>query len=422
MNKILDRKDIIYSLIISLVISILIILISFSDLPFTGGDAPHYITLAEQGPMTVQRPHSTRILPSHIVHLLHFMMNTHKAFLLLGILSLVIFNFNVICLIRMINYPFIVIFFIVFNPLVQFYFIQYYIPDLFYNALLSSLLLLSVSGFYFLSSIIMILLYLTRETTIILSIIIIAILYYNNKRKELYYYLIATLLGIFGLLVVKQFAGPNIWGLAEPVYLIIRIPYHTFQNIFGIPLVTNAIPYCKPILNIELPKLMQLGKIKSVGICSWNYEHLLFVISTTLSVFSIGPLLLIMQIYKKYIKCDNLWILIISYYGLTMFIASFFISVDIKRVIGYGWPLFWVAIPFMGYRIYHEHLFALWPLLIYYINDNWANYIISLLLSYFNMNNSRICISIITIIICVIFYYMSFKYIRRQFSKLISNE
>jgi hypothetical protein len=80
LNHRLDNCQIVFSLILSFIISVLVVLISLPDIPYTEGDAPHYIKLAEQGPYTVQRPHSTRILPSLIVSFVNPILDTHKAF------------------------------------------------------------------------------------------------------------------------------------------------------------------------------------------------------------------------------------------------------------------------------------------------------------------------------------------------------
>jgi hypothetical protein len=319
-------------------------------------------------------------------------------------------------MLRLINFPNIVIFFIAFNPLTTFYFNQYYIPDMFFNALLSLLLLLSFCCCYLASSIVLILMFLTRETTIILSAVIIIILYLN-KKKEAYYYLIATILGLMGLMIIKLYAGPNIWGLPEPVYLIIRIPYHTLLNLFGISIVTNVVPFCKPILNFELPKILQFYKFRSIGICPWSYEHLLFVVSIVLSVFSIAPLILVKKVYKKHIKIENILMLIVYYYGMIMFVISFFISCDIYRVIGYGWPLFWLTIPYLLEKIYKDKLYSLRPLLIYYIIVNWTIFISTKIFGYVTTNNSRLYASIFTIIICLIFYEISYRYIKNSMAE-----
>jgi hypothetical protein len=268
----------------------------------------------------------------------------------------------------------------------------------------------------YLAPILIVLLFMTRETTIILSIIIIVISYYQKKRRQLRLTISATVIGLIGLSIAKHFSGSNVWGLPEIGYLLLKIPFTCLRNL-GIDLVTNVIPFCQPVWSLDLPKSLQLGGIKTIGICKWNPYGPIEIIVLFVTLFGIGPTLLY-YIYKKreaiFWINDN-FLMIASFYGFAIYLFGFIVSVDRLRVIGYGWPLYWLVIPIWVF-LYNSQkkIFKAWPLLIIHILICWVPWIATKLNELAKLSYREEVVYLFSIIIALILHKTGWKLMKQS--------
>jgi hypothetical protein len=293
-DSLMDRyKAILVPCLIVILIAGTIILLASPNIPYIAGDAHHYIRIAEKGPADVPRPHATRIILPYLVKLFNPILPTHQAFLFIAVCSLLCLIICVKHILSIYNIPKLVIIIILINPLLVYYFRQYYVPDLFYMAILSIYLVLIFYNKQLMGSAVLFILFMSRETTIFLSITVLVISLIYNRRNQLIFTSIATALGLSGFMLLGKISGSNIWGLSERLYILFKIPYATLHNLAGINLVTNVVMFCEPVWRIDLPQLIQLGGIKTVGICRWEPEQILSTVSLILIEFGIGPTILL---------------------------------------------------------------------------------------------------------------------------------
>jgi hypothetical protein len=393
-----------------------IILLAAPNIPYIAGDAHQYIRIAEKGPTDVPRPHATRIVLPYLVKLLNPILPTHQAFFFIAICSLLCLIICVKHLLSICNTPLSIIILIMINPLLVYYFRQYYIPDLFYMAILSIYLVLIFYDKQLMGSAVLFILFMTRETTIFLSITVLVISLLYNRRNQLIFTIVAMALGLSGFLLLGKISGSNIWGLSERLYILFKIPYATLRNLAGINLVTNVVTFCDPVWKINLPQSIQLGGIKTVGICRWDPEQILSTISLSLIAFGIGPTILLAYFknFRSSLADKDDWLKIAFFYGIFIFLVSYFISIDKARVIGYGWPLFWLAIPILlTLDKSYEISLILKPLIIIHVIVTWIGAVIIQSNEIFSIHNNIMVLELLAITLCLTMHLAAWKMLHK---------
>ena len=334
-----------------------IILLFTNHVTYDVGDASEYLALAN-GDTTVVEPFSNRILHVYIVKIFSALFNIdiEKSFFIIGILSLSILFLWISYYLKTVEFCNSLMFFLIIINTFTLYLFQSHInPDLFYTFI--------ISGFIFAlfhnkkSSILFFipLLFLTRESTVLIIFILGVICYIKKDFKLLNQTLFASIIGIILINIFNNDSTTNIHGLNGILYLPLKFIFNFLFNIFGVELYSNTFNYGsnviieKPVIITELPKLLQLGNLKEVGIMSFEISKPIEMFFLFLTYFGAWPMIAYFSIKSNLNKFNRqpVWLLFVIIYGSISFIMTPILGSSIYRLIGYSWPIFWIGLPFL---------------------------------------------------------------------------
>jgi hypothetical protein len=236
-----------------------------------------------------------------------------------------------------------------FSPLLCYYFQNFYLPDIFYSFLLILFIITLKKEKIFFSSIILFLLFITKETSFLISMIILIIYWFRKNKKSFYIILSVTIFSLFFSYLCQKLGKPNIHHLNSGIYLVLKLIYNFLYNVTGIKLWTNTfllVP-CDPAYLFHLDNFHFLGNIKSVGICGFDIYRPIGTLCILSSVFGVLLVTLIIHI-KKYklkntIKGLPIEVQFCFIYGIIMFVMGTSSGSWVYRLVGYGWPAFWIT-------------------------------------------------------------------------------
>jgi len=236
----------------------------------------------------------------------------------------------------------------------------YYCQDLFYAALLSCFFVALIKGRTVLALILLFALYLARESTILLAFAWAVIAWFES---DFFVVAACAALTFVGLFITRKFAAlglPNVHHTNEFVFLALKPPFDSLRNFFGIVLVPSEMRgkpgySCTPFAIVHLPRLLSYGSTREFGICRFDPAGPLLTFTLWLSLFGIGPAVL-WSLFKRTGRCmlvdSPQWLKLATIYGLLYFLIAPAVSEWLERDIGYGWPLFWIAVPALFLQYY----------------------------------------------------------------------
>lgn len=319
-------------------------------------DSHYYIDLAEGRLASVIKPFSSRILHPYFVGTLAraFHLEVDTSFLIVSVLSLIAL-ISAVTLIARSYLPHYLIAALLATPFLIDLFQDYYLPDLFHAALLG---LFFLSLFYkklWPSLVLLFLLQLTRESTLLLALLFVIISISRGRWKA---GLGAIAAAVLGILVTSYFAslgGPNIHQIGTILYLAAKVPYNFLKNIIGLVLWTNTFALnnpvkfpLEPIWKMSLPGWLPSGAIDSIGIYTFDLTYPLITANVLLTTFGILPTILLACLAgkpKRLIGSSPLWVAVGLLYGSLSFLLGTSLGASVGRLVGYGWPVFWIALP-----------------------------------------------------------------------------
>src|SRR5205814_709271 len=128
-------------------------------------------------------------------------------------------------------------------------------------------------------------------------------------------------------------------------YLFLKVPYNFLRNVLGIFVWTNTVPYA-PRWSVELPRWLQFGKIREIGLVTAGFDGPSVVLRAWLTSFGIAPVMLltILRRARKRINWPT-WLRIAWVYGWAMFFLAPCFGHSIDRLVSYAWPAFWIVLP-----------------------------------------------------------------------------
>lgn len=365
-----ERKGIYKLLIAASSVSTLIILITWQNLLHIKSqymDSHWYIELAEGRPYNVMKPFSSRIFYPAIVRLIKTFGNftIDQSFLIAGSLSLIILVIVVMLVIKLTTpYPQAAVF-ILFTPFLLSLFKYLYVPDLFHAALTGLFFVLILRHKMWPALLVLFFLCLTRPSTFLLSLVT-SIILYKSQRNIALITIAITLVAIAITSFYARLGQPNLHNINGLLYMLLKIPSNFSRNILGAELWTDTIAsfwlsrgnlnYSNPLLKMALPDWLPLGSIRAIGIQSFTPMRSLNTIKLLLTHFGVIPTFIIYDLAKNYKWTFNnspLWLRIALVYGLLSFFMGTSVGATVERLIGYGWPAFWIGAPALMVRYYH---------------------------------------------------------------------
>jgi len=252
-------------------------------------------------------------------------------------------------------------------------------PDAFYILLTAIFFLLLAHKKEAESLLVLFLLFLTRESTILLGLIVTVVSWIRSKKLLAIVALVVVVISLFTTSAISSIGKSNVHDLGNFSYLVAKLSYNFMANAFGAKLWVNTYTNCEPVIKLALPSLKQLGAIREVGFCGFNFLLPLKTLTVLLTTFGIAPLILFSMLLKKggqIFKEPPFWLSLALVYGLAHYFIAIPAGTGVVRLVGYAWPAFLLAVPiFMGMflelnrkliiKLSAIHLFVAWlPLIV----------------------------------------------------------
>jgi hypothetical protein len=263
-----------------------------------------------------------------------------------------------------------------------------YLPDLFHIALVSAYFLLLLRQHWIAAGFLLMAAFLTRENTLILCGLTALLAWRRRQFKMAGAAAGIMVAGWTATSWVAKMGRPNLHNLPDFIYLLGKLPYYFLLSLFGVRVWSNVRPDVgQPFVRFPLPTWIRIGDDRMIGLThpDWHYPASTLII--WLTVFGVGPLIMI-HLWRSMGKLRNLpfAIEVALLYGAVSFLLGPFLGDWADRLVGYGWPLFWIALPciaiprFRTLQVWEATMVAVcysltswWPRFFHYGNDRSIN-------------------------------------------------
>jgi len=326
--------------------------LSNAESVFVAGDARFYIAMASGDYSQVMQPFASRQLGALLVagwmHLSHCTVET--GFLIEGTASIVFTLVAIYYLALKTAAPRWLLFAMAFVPFWNFLLQDLVLPDLWYSAVLALLLLMLEEEYLLAAALMMFPLMLSRESTVLtLACFLVACW----KRLRWAERVVAVLSTVAGSIVVKHLAmraQSNSEHLPASIYMLAKVPWNLMNNVFGLVPWSNVnTQFC------AVPRWafhVHLGAVQGIGICGFSVAGWADISEAVLSEFGLLPLLLGFLWWRgRKLDAPSVLLRFTLVYGLASLVLAPALGTWAARLIGYAWPIFFVAPPMLFDRI-----------------------------------------------------------------------
>jgi hypothetical protein len=329
--------------------------ISHSESVFIAGDARFYLGIATGDYSQVMQPFASRQLGALIVaglmHVLH--CTVESGFLLEGTVSIVFMLVAIYYLALKTTAPRWLLFAMAFVPFWPFLLQDLVLPDLWYSALLALLLLMLEEEHMLAAAVMMFPLMLSREST---SLTLVCFLIAAWKRLGWTERVVAVISVLAGSVVVKHLATraqPNSENLPESIYMLAKVPWNFMNNVFGLVPWSNVNTQFCAVPRWALQ--VHLGRVHAIGVCGFSVIGWVDISEAVLSEFGLLPLLLGFLWWRgRKLDTPSVLLRFTLLYGVASLLLAPVLGTWFARLIGYAWPIFFVALPMLFDRIPHK--------------------------------------------------------------------
>jgi hypothetical protein len=319
-------------------------------------DAGQYRLLALGQHGAVPAPFSARILGPAMAGWLGRVtgLGVDTGFLLLGIVCLIALLGLMAGLLWSWRAPLVVSAAIFLMPFWVDIFHDYYLPDLLHAALLAALLLFLLSGYTSLAFVLLFPAYLARESTLLVAGCLVFACW---RRIRLRPALVGALAILSAGLISRHYnqeAAVSIHGISGGTYILGKFIWSFFKNVLGLPLWSNTLQECgSPIWTKTIPPEWHLGAIRSVGLCQpslWGPTRLLLA---WFGIFGIGPALALamwrtlLTPGRELPRGREMVFRFCLVYGLISILMAPLLGASADRLVEYGWPFYFVLLPWV---------------------------------------------------------------------------
>jgi hypothetical protein len=319
---------------------------------YVAGDARFYLGIATGDYSQVMQPFASRqlgaLLVTGLMHLLH--CSVERGFAYEGTASIVVMLVVVYYLVLKTAAPRWMLFAIAFVPFWSFLLQDLVLPDLWYSALLAVMLLMLDGEHLLAAAIMMFPLMLSREST---SLTLVCFLIAAWTRLSWRDRAVAVISTVVGSVVVKHLAAraqPNSEHLPESIYMLAKVPWNFMNNILGLAPWSNVNTQFCSVPRWILP--LHLGRVHAIGVCGFSSTGWNFVSGAALSEFGLLPLLVGFLWWRsRNLGRSNVLLRFTMLYGAASIVLAPVLGTWFTRLIGYAWPIFFVALPFLFNRI-----------------------------------------------------------------------
>ncbi len=241
---------------------------------------------------------------------------------------------------------------------------QFYLPDLGHAALVALYLLTLYTGRQRLALLALFVALLARESTLLLSLCVIGSALARRQRGLALQTAAVTIAGWSLSMVIAGQGQPNIHGANGLIYLVGKVPFNALRNLLGVFLWTDtlaandpAVFSHAPLFAFAVPSWAPLGAIHRVGLYALVPEYPLTTLQTLATHFGVLPFVVLADTWARWRRRGrSLWadlplaVQVALAYGLIAYVAGTSLGASVHRLIGYGWPAFWLAAPLLFLR------------------------------------------------------------------------
>ncbi len=371
-----------WSTIITMIIATATLAVTWSGIPYHGSDSEQYIELAEGHPENTIKPFSGRILyPTLVRGFKTIGLSTDGGFLVAALLALIMLPFALSLRVTKEVQHWFMLLPVLLSPFLMQMFRECYLPDLFHAALLG-LFFAVFERARLASLLVFLMLILTRESTILLGASIIFLALYRSDRRLALKICLTTIVGLAAVRYAGSFGRPNIHEMNDLIYMVLKVPFNLILNVTGIQLWANTLDYCTPQITFSVAGWLPLGSIKTMGVCELNLMRPLSTAALMLTTFGVAPTLLLFHLTKnprQFFKEKPFWLAVALLYGISSFFLGVALGSSVYRLIGYGWPAFWLTMPMILARHYDTDRGTFFLLVFCHVVTSWLTFIIGLL-------------------------------------------
>jgi hypothetical protein len=317
-------------------------------------DSQAYLTMATDGPGQVESPYTKRVFYPWLAGVLARMtgQDVSLIFMVLSTLALLSVAFCLAEILRTtVGRPWLALLFLL-TPFPLETFELGCLPDLFHMALAAAFFLLAIRNQWKAALVFLLLGFLTRENTLVLCLCTVGLAWLRGRKR--------VALATGGVLVAGwtvtsffgQFGKPNLHHLPDLFYLAGKLPYYFFLNFFGLRIWSNVrADQGTPFVTWPVPSWLHSGADKSIGLAYPEWRYPVSTLLVWLTILGVGPLIVIYLWRRRgNMRGLPLAIKLALSYGAMSYLAGPLLGDWVDRLVGYGWPLFWIAMPYLFYR------------------------------------------------------------------------
>ena len=223
-----------------------------------------------------------------------------------------------------------------------------YMPDLFHMALTALCFLLLLSERWIWALLVLFICFVTRESTLLLCLVCAGIGFVRRQRTLAIGSLVVLVAGTLVTNYLARLGKPNVHHLPDFLYLGLKVPYNFILNFLGVHISSNLMPGAPPLFTWQLPAFLHLGLDREIGV-SWDWRRPVATLVVLLALFGNGPLFVwkYFRFHKLSAPTAPLAIQVMAVYGLMCYVLGPSLGNLIDRLVGYGWPLFWIGLPWL---------------------------------------------------------------------------
>jgi len=335
------------SLLLGVLVTSIALAIVWRQLPHHSPDSQWYLMMANGDARDVPLPFAGRVVHTELARLLVGAgVSAEWAFVVLSVLALVVLLATVLELHRGEGVPLPVSLLVLTGSLTPWLLRDATMPDVHAAAWLVLLILaLSRQSRWWVP--LLVVAVLCRESLSLFPLVFAVFAWRNHRRRRA----VVAVGALTAVLLAKMVlsGAQNVHELSGPLYLVTKAVFNFSRNVVGLELYVNTIQYSDPAFVWALPAWIHAGGVTEVGICGVNLRRPLWLLAAYGGVFGLLPSWLWAgrgQLCSRW-SAAPLWLRTSLIYGLAMLVAAPFSGTLLGRLVGYGWPAFWLALPLL---------------------------------------------------------------------------
>lgn len=322
--------------------------VAHSESVFVVSDARFYLGIATGDYSQVMQPFASRQLGALIVaaleHIPHW--TVERGFLVEGGVSLVFMLVAIYYLVLRTTAPRWILLAVALVPFWTYLLQDLVLPDLWYSALLAAMLLMLAGEHMLEAALMMFPLMLSRESTSLTLVCFLMAAWGWLRWRDRIVAVVSTIAGAVIVSHLAARAQPNQEHLPLSMYMLAKVPWNFMHNVLGIVPWSNVNPeYCTvPIWTMPV----HFAPVQAIGVCGFSLVSWIEMTQAILTNFGLLPMLVACLWWRRRrFAMQNVLLRFTLLYGSVSLLLAPMLGTWFVRLIGYGWPIFFVALPLL---------------------------------------------------------------------------